>query len=180
LRYDVSSPWWEKYNEIQTLIPGEQSVVFPGAPTGWVFPGDPGVPRTLAPTTWNNLGPRFGLAYAMGDHEGLLGKLFGKAGASSIRAGYTLSYSALEGATDFNEIGDAPFGNYTGQNEPTFAAPFTNRSSGQSVPRTIRWRSSLPPSGRLAVRPLSITRTNCPMRKTTSFRCNARLPGATC
>jgi hypothetical protein len=133
LRYDVSSPWWEKYNEIQTLIPGEQSVVFPGSPTGWVFPGDPGVPRTLAPTTWNNFGPRFGLAYAMGDHEGLLGKLFGKAGASSIRAGYTLSYSALEGATDFNEIGDAPFGNYTGQNEPTFAAPFTNRASGQSV-----------------------------------------------
>jgi hypothetical protein len=133
LRYDVSSPWWEKYNEIQTLIPGEQSVVFPGSPKGWVFPGDPGVPRTLAPTRWNNFGPRFGLAYAMGDHEGMLGKLFGRAGASSIRAGYTLSYSALEGATDFNEIGDAPFGNYTGQNEPTFAAPFTNRASGQSV-----------------------------------------------
>jgi hypothetical protein len=133
LRYDVSSPWWEKYNEIQTLIPGEQSVVFPGAPKGWVFPGDPGVPRTLAPTRWNNFAPRFGLAYAMGDHDGLLGKLFGKAGASSIRAGYALSYSALEGATDFNEIGDAPFGNYTGQNEPTFAAPFTNRASGQSV-----------------------------------------------
>ena len=133
LRYDVSSPWWEKYNEIQTLIPGEQSVVFPGSPTGWVFPGDPGVPRTLAPTRWNNFGPRFGLAYLMGDHEGMLGKLFGKAGASSIRAGYTLAYSALEGATDFNEIGDAPFGNYTGQNEPTFAAPFTNRASGNSV-----------------------------------------------
>jgi hypothetical protein len=133
LRYDVSSPWWEKYNEIQTLIPGEQSVVFPGSPKGWVFPGDPGVPRTLAPTRWNNFAPRFGLAYAMGDHDGLLGKLFGKAGASSIRAGYALSYSALEGATDFNEIGDAPFGNYTTQNESTFAAPFTNRASGQSV-----------------------------------------------
>jgi hypothetical protein len=133
LRYDVSSPWWEKYNEIQTLIAGEQSVVFPGSPKGWVFPGDPGVPRTLAPTRWNNFAPRFGLAYALGDHDGLLGKLFGKAGASSIRAGYALSYSALEGATDFNEIGDAPFGNYTGQSEPTFAAPFTNRASGQSV-----------------------------------------------
>jgi hypothetical protein len=133
LRYDVSSPWWEKYNEIQTLIPGEQSVVFPGSPKGWVFPGDPGVPRTLAPTRWNNFGPRFGLAYSMGSHDGMLGKLFGKAGATSIRAGYTLSYSALEGATDFNEIGDAPFGNYTGQNEPTFAAPFTNRASGVSV-----------------------------------------------
>jgi hypothetical protein len=133
LRYDVSSPWWEKYNEIQTLIPGEQSVVFPGSPKGWVFPGDPGVPRTLAPTRWNNFGPRFGLAYSLGGHDGMLGKLFGKTGETSIRAGYTLSYSALEGATDFNEIGDAPFGNYTGQNEPTFAAPFTNRASGQSV-----------------------------------------------
>jgi hypothetical protein len=133
LRYDVSSPWWEKYNEIQTLIPGEQSVVFPGSPRGWVFPGDPGVPRTLAPTRWNNFGPRFGLAYSIGGHDGMLGRIFGKTGETSIRAGYTLSFSSLEGATNFNEIGDAPFGNYTGQNEPTFAAPFTNRASGQSV-----------------------------------------------
>jgi hypothetical protein len=62
-----------------------------------------------------------------------MGKIFGRAGSSSLRAGYTLSYSALEGATDFNEIGDAPFGNYTGQNESTFAAPFTNRATGVSV-----------------------------------------------
>ncbi len=134
LRYDVSSPWWEKYNEIQTLIPGEQSVVFPGAPTGWVFPGDPHVPRTLAPTRWNNFAPRLGLAYSFGDHDGVLGKLLGKTGESSIRAGYTFSYAAFEGATDFNEIGDAPFGDYTGQNESTFAAPFKNRASGQVSP----------------------------------------------
>jgi hypothetical protein len=133
LRYDVSSPWWEKYNEIQTLIPGEQSVVFPGSPEGWVFPGDPHVPRTLAPTRWNNFGPRIGLAYAFGDHEGWLAKILGKSGESSIRAGYTISYSAFEGATDFNEIGDAPFGDYTGQYNSTFAAPFTNRLSGASI-----------------------------------------------
>jgi hypothetical protein len=42
-------------------------------------------------------------------------------------------YTAFEGATDFNEIGDAPFGNYTGQSESTFAAPFTNRASGTSI-----------------------------------------------
>jgi len=129
IRYDVSSPWWEKYNEIQTLIPGEQSVVFPGSPLGWVFPGDPHVPRTLAPTRWNNFAPRFGLAYSFGEHDGAMGKLLGKAGTSSLRAGYTLSYAAFEGATDFNEIGDAPFGNYTGQNESTFAAPFTCRAT---------------------------------------------------
>ncbi|MBZ5613837.1 MAG: carboxypeptidase regulatory-like domain-containing protein [Acidobacteriia bacterium] len=133
LRYDVSSPWWEKFNEIQTLIPGEQSVVFPGSPKGWVFPGDPHVPRTLAPTRWNNFAPRIGLAYSFGDHDGAMGKILGKSGSSSIRAGYTISYSAFEGATDFNEIGDAPFGNYTGQNESRFAAPFTNRASGTSI-----------------------------------------------
>jgi hypothetical protein len=133
LRYDVSSPWNEKYNQIQTLIPGEQSVVFPGSPTGWVFPGDPGVPNTLAPTRWNNFAPRLGLAYSFGDYDGLLGKILGKSGTTSIRAGWGIFYSTFEGATDFNEIGDAPFGNYTGQSQPTFAAPFTNRSAGSSI-----------------------------------------------
>src|SRR5271156_1445828 len=133
LRYDVSAPWKEKYNQIQTLIPGEQSVVFPGSPTGWVFPGDPGVPSTLAPTRWNNFAPRLGLAYSFGDYDGLLGKILGKSGTTSLRAGWGIFYSTFEGATDFNEIGDAPFGNYTGQNQPTFAAPFTNRAAGTSI-----------------------------------------------
>ena len=133
LRYDVSSPWKEKYNQIQTLIPGEQSVVFPGSPTGWVFPGDPDVPSTLAPTRWNNFAPRLGLAYSFGDYDGLLGKILGKSGTTSLRAGWGIFYSTFEGATDFNEIGDAPFGNYTGQNQPTFAAPFTNRAAGTSI-----------------------------------------------
>ncbi|GAC1616646.1 MAG: hypothetical protein PVS2B2_00940 [Candidatus Acidiferrum sp.] len=134
LRYDVSAPWHEKYNEIQTLIPGEQSVVFPGSPTGWVFPGDPNVPTTLAPTRWNNIAPRLGLAYSFGDHEGMMGKVFGKPGTTSIRVGYGMFYTAFEGATDFNEIGDAPFGNYTNQISSTFAAPFTNRATGTSIP----------------------------------------------
>jgi hypothetical protein len=134
LRYDVSSPFYEKFNEIQSIIPGEQSQIFKGSPAGWVFPGDKGVPRSLAPTRWNNFAPRIGLAYSFGDHEGAMGKMLGKAGASSIRAGYTLAYASFEGATDFNEIGDAPFGNFTGQNETTFAAPFTNRATGSSIP----------------------------------------------
>ena len=133
LRYDVSSPWKEKFNQIQTLIPGEQSVVFPGSPTGWVFPGDPHVPSTLAPTRWNNFAPRLGLAYSFGDYDGMLGKILGKPGSTSIRAGWGIFYSTFEGATDFNEIGDAPFGNFTGQSQPTFAAPFTARATGTSI-----------------------------------------------
>jgi Carboxypeptidase regulatory-like domain len=133
LRYDVSAPFHEKYNEIQTIIPGQQSLVFPGSPAGWVFPGDSGVPRGLAPTRWNNFAPRLGLAYSFGDHDGVLGKVLGKPGTTSIRAGWGIFYTTFEGATDFNEIGDAPFGNYTGQSNPEFAAPFTNRPSGSSV-----------------------------------------------
>jgi hypothetical protein len=134
VRYDVSAPWRTKFNQFQTLIPGEQSVVFPGSPTGWVFPGDPHVPQTLAPVRWNNFAPRLGLAYSLGDYDGLLGKIFGKAGDTSIRVGWGIFYSTFEGATDFNEIGDAPFGDFSGQSEPTFAAPFTNRAAGTSIP----------------------------------------------
>ncbi|MGD0303571.1 MAG: carboxypeptidase regulatory-like domain-containing protein [Candidatus Acidiferrales bacterium] len=133
LRYDVSAPWKEKYNQIQTLIPGVQSRVFPGSPLGWLFPGDPGVPSTLAPTKWNNFAPRLGLAYSPDYHDGFLGKLLGGPGQTSIRAAWGIYNATFEGATDFNEIGDAPFGNYTGQTQPTFAAPFTNRASGQSI-----------------------------------------------
>jgi hypothetical protein len=133
LRYDVSPPWKVKFNQIQTLRLGEQSQVFPGSPTGWVFPGDPHVPATLAPTRWNNFAPRLGLAYSFGDYDGMLGKILGKPGTTSIRVGWGMFYTAFEAATDFNQIGDAPFGNFTGQFATTFAAPFTNRASGNSI-----------------------------------------------
>jgi hypothetical protein len=133
LRYDVSSFWREQFHEIQTIIPGEQSVVIPGSPKGWVFPGDPGVPSSLAPTRWNNFGPRLGLAYSFGDHEGALGRILGKPGSTSIRVGYGIFFTALEGATDFVEIGDAPFGDFSGQFGSTYAAPYTNRASGTSI-----------------------------------------------
>jgi len=134
LRYDVNSFWRELHNQIETIIPGEQSVVFPGSPKGWVFPGDPGVPSSLAPTRWNNFGPRLGLAYSFGDHQGTLGKVLGKPGSTSIRVGYGIFFTALEGATNFVEIGDAPFGDFTGQGSPDYATPFTNRAAGSSIP----------------------------------------------
>ena len=63
VRWDRIRPWLEKYNQLQTLVKGEQSQVFPGAPQGLVFPGDPGVSDSLAPPR-NNFSPRAGIAYA--------------------------------------------------------------------------------------------------------------------
>jgi hypothetical protein len=86
------------------------------------------------------------VAYSFGDQQdGVLGKILGKPGTTSIRAGWGIYYATFEGATDFNEIGDAPFGNYTGQSEPTFAAPFTNRPNGTSI--TNLFPAPLPPKG---------------------------------
>ncbi len=134
LRYDVSAPWREKYNEIQTLILGEQSVVFPG------YSHRLGVSRRsrrsqklLRRHVGIILLLGWDLAYSFGDHQGMWGKMLGKSGTTSIRLGWGMFYTAFEGATDFNEIGDAPFGNYTGQNESTFAAPFTNRACWKSI-----------------------------------------------
>ncbi|HKM79346.1 MAG TPA: TonB-dependent receptor [Candidatus Acidoferrum sp.] len=136
LRWEFSTPWSEKYNELETLIPGEQSIVFPGAPAGWVFPGDPGVPSTLAPTRYNNFAPRIGLAYSPSAEGGVLRTLLGGPGQSSIRVGYGIFYGTFEGATNFNEIGDAPFGNFYGSITPTpeFDAPFIDRTTGDPVP----------------------------------------------
>ena len=58
LRWDVLPPWREKYNQLLTLDPNEQSVVFPTAPQGILFPGDPGVPNTLSQTKYTNFAPR--------------------------------------------------------------------------------------------------------------------------
>ncbi len=41
LRWDRIEPWSEKYNQLATFAPGQQSVVFPGAPAGILFPSDP-------------------------------------------------------------------------------------------------------------------------------------------
>jgi hypothetical protein len=92
-------PWSEEHNQISTLIYGENSVQFPGAPTGYVLPGDPGVPSTIAPTPLNDFSPRFGLAYSPGWSSGPLAKLTGGPGKTSIRVGAGRFFTAIEGLT---------------------------------------------------------------------------------
>lgn len=133
LRYEIMTPWYDTQNKLETVIPGEQSQTFPTAPKGLVVPGDPGVPRTLAPTRYHNFAPRIGFAWAPDVSQGFLGKIFGGPGKSSIRAGYGIFYSAIEDATGFVEVGDAPYGLYYSSSEPTLlASPFIDRGTGSS------------------------------------------------
>jgi hypothetical protein len=133
MRWDVIMPWYEKYNQIQTLVPGQQSVVFPGAPKGLVFPTDPGVSRSLAPARWDNVSPRLGIAYTPSASRGLLRWLFGGSGKSSIRAGAGRFFSAIEGVSAGVMAGDAPYGQtYVSPAPPLFSNPFVNASNGQN------------------------------------------------
>jgi hypothetical protein len=143
LRWEFSQPWYDTQGKLETLIPGKQSVLFPagtcdgctGAPTGWVVPGDPGVPKTLAPTQYHNFSPRIGIAYSPAWDSGLLSTLTGGPGKTSIRAGFGLYYSAFEDLTGFQEIGDAPFGLFWFQSGSFFQAPFMDRGDGSAVQR---------------------------------------------
>ncbi|HWB98335.1 MAG TPA: carboxypeptidase-like regulatory domain-containing protein, partial [Bryobacteraceae bacterium] len=133
LRWEVNMPWYDTQDKIETIVPGLQSTQFPTAPTGWVVPGDPGVPSTLAPTRYNNLGPRVGLAYSPGFNDGVLGKIFGGPGKTSIRAAFGIYYTSIEDLSLFYEVGDAPYGLYWPSIlPPTFEEPFRTRSDGSS------------------------------------------------
>jgi len=135
LRWDRIEPWYEKYNQIATFDPGKQSVVFPRAPAGILYPTDPGVPRTLAPPGNLDFAPRIGLAYspnAAGD--GLLATIFGGAAKTSIRASYGMFYTAIEALTIGVMSANAPYGTtYTSPAPPLFATPFVTASTGQNL-----------------------------------------------
>jgi hypothetical protein len=142
LRWEYSTPWYDTQGKIQSIIPGEQSVLFPLSPKGFVYPGDPGVPKTLTPTRYKNFGPRAGLAYSPGFSDGALGKIFGGPGKTSIRASFGIYYTSIEDLNLFFEVADAPFGLYWSTFAPVlFEEPFRNRqdgtSQGQRFPFTV-------------------------------------------
>jgi Carboxypeptidase regulatory-like domain len=135
LRWDRIEPWYEKYNQIATFVPGKQSVVFPGAPAGILYPTDPGVPRTLAPPGNLDFAPRIGLAYSPSAcGNGVLAKLLGGPGRTSIRASFGMFYTAIEALTLGVMSANAPYGTtYTSPAPPLFATPFVTAASGQNL-----------------------------------------------
>ena len=131
LRWEVPTFWGENKGAVVTIVPGHQSVVFPGAPTGLVFPGDPGIPKTLAPTRYNNFAPRLGLAYSPSNSGGLLGRLLGGPGNTSIRAAFGFFYTSMENIALQNQTGAAPFGiSYSSPVPSLFDTPFIDRATG--------------------------------------------------
>jgi hypothetical protein len=63
LRYELPFPATENKNRVNLFVPGAQSKVIPSAPTGLLYPGDPGVSAGLIPTQKTAFAPRVGVAW---------------------------------------------------------------------------------------------------------------------
>jgi hypothetical protein len=131
VRWDRIAPWSEKYNQISTFVAGAQSVVFPGAPAGILYPGDPGIPNTLAAVDKFDLSPRVGLAWSPRASNGLMGRVLGGPGATSIRTSFGDFYTAIDAAAISVLAANAPYGTtYTSPAPPLFATPFISAADG--------------------------------------------------
>ena len=62
LRYERINPFTEEEDRLNAFVPGQQSQVRPDAPTGLLFPGDPGVGTGIA-QSFNAWMPRVGFAF---------------------------------------------------------------------------------------------------------------------
>jgi hypothetical protein len=136
LRWDYIRGWSEEHNQGTTLISGVESQTFPGAPLGYLVPGDrlpngQALPSTLAFTPMDDFSPRLGLAYSPNWSEGFLGALTGGPGETSIRAGAGRFFTSIEGLTIAYPTGNPPYGlTYTSPEPPEMATPFVGALTG--------------------------------------------------
>ncbi|HEY7389545.1 MAG TPA: carboxypeptidase regulatory-like domain-containing protein, partial [Bryobacteraceae bacterium] len=129
-RWEYMEYWSEKFHQEPTFALGQQSQVFPTAPPGFVYPGDKGIPGTLVPSQ-NKFSPRFGIAWSPNSSSGLLGKIFGGPDKTSIRAGYGMFYSVIQGQVLGFDLPQPPYGlSYTSPGPPLFAEPFRTAANG--------------------------------------------------
>ena len=135
LRWDRIAPWSEKYNQISTFVAGAQSVVFPGAPPGILYPGDPGGQefRTRWPRSATSaLRRAWAWPGRRRQRRQLPGQGSGAPGTTSIRASFGNFYTAIDALSIGVLAANAPYGTtYTSPAPPLFATPFITAANGQ-------------------------------------------------
>jgi len=154
LGWQINTPVTDHFNNnraINCFRPGQQSVVYPTAPTGLVFPGDAGCTPSGYKTGFTHFGPRLGLAWAP-HASGMLSKLTGDQGKFSIRAGVGVYFNQVEEELTLQNLQAPPFALGSGgasdaplNGNPSFGAPFTDINTGAVIPNKFPFTP--PPAG---------------------------------
>jgi hypothetical protein len=105
--------------------PGQQSTMFPNAPRGLVFPGDAGVPNSLATNTYGYFEPRIAVAYQASPR-------------TAFRAGFglftaPLPYSAYNHVANVSPFSPTYVLNGSAANPISFSNPWANFASTGGV-----------------------------------------------
>jgi hypothetical protein len=109
LRYEYNSPQEDPRNQIMGWFPGQQSILYPGAPPNFLYAGDPGTPnRGLVYPDYRNFAPRFGFSWDVLGNAKLV-----------MRGGFGIFYDIEDGALNLQFGGQPPFG-YVANNYPCF------------------------------------------------------------
>ncbi len=153
LRWELNTIPTDVSGHVETFRPGQNSTVYPCTlspssvtyfqgygvpnpnctntgvtPTGLLVPGDPGVPAAMTDTYYKAFAPRIGLAYSPNAKSGLLGKVFGDNGKTSIRTGWGMFYNPIEQLVLAQFGAEPPFGGSSFLSDPFFNTPFINQN----------------------------------------------------
>jgi len=141
LRWELNTPPTDVSGHVETFRPGQNSTIYPcspaltadypaDCPTGLVVPKDPGVPAGLTSTYYKSFAPRVGLAYSPNFDSGVLGKVFGNNGKTSIRMGWGLFYNPIEELVMAQFGAEPPFGGSSSVSNVFFNTPFVFQAGG--------------------------------------------------
>ncbi len=126
--YQIDTPLVNQHygqEGVNCFVPGAQSMVFPTAPQGLLFPGDTGCSASGYSQHYDHIGPRFGFAYSPGS---------GSDKKFVVRGGFGIYFNRTEEELALQNISAVPFSLTSyGATNPSFANPYQDIATGQST-----------------------------------------------
>jgi TonB dependent receptor len=138
--------------DMADFLANVHSTIYPNAPAGTLFPGDPGFQTGGRPnnTSWKNFAPRFGLAW---DPKG--------DGKTLIRASYGIFYDMPQTLFYYNYSSEPLWGESISLSNPPggFANPWQGYPGGNPYPTTQNATTKYPTAGYYETVPLNVQNT---------------------